>query len=178
MFSALASDESYTKIDLARAYKQMKVQKECQPLLTINMHQGLYQYTRLPFGIMTAPSFWQKVRAQVLNGLSGVACYNDNILVTGCTREEHIKNLQAVLTRLQEYGLRVKLSKCQFFKSQLEFLGHSIAPEGIISLQRTVKSVLEPPPPSNDQAQITIFPWDANIQCQIFTQPITCAPPL
>ena len=93
MFSALANGESYTKLDLARAYKQMKVQKECQPLLTINTHQGLYQYARLPFGIMTAPSLWQKAMAQVLNGLSGVACYIDDILITGRTREEHVKNL-------------------------------------------------------------------------------------
>ena len=115
MFSVLANSESYTKIDLATGYKQMKVQKECQPLLTINTHQRLYQYTRLPFGIMTAPLLWQKAMAQVLNGLSGVACYIDNILVTGHTREVYVKDLRAVLSRLQEYGLRVKKSKCQFF---------------------------------------------------------------
>ena len=45
MFSTLVNGESYTKLGLARAYKQMKVQKEYQPLLTINMHRGLYQYT-------------------------------------------------------------------------------------------------------------------------------------
>ena len=58
MFSTLANGESYTKLDLARAYKQMKVQKEYQLLLTINTHRGLYQYTRLPFRITTAPSLW------------------------------------------------------------------------------------------------------------------------
>ena len=46
MFSALANGESYTKLDLARAYKQMKVKEECQPLLTINSHHGLYRYTQ------------------------------------------------------------------------------------------------------------------------------------
>ena len=59
MFSALANGESYAKLDLARAHKQMKVKEECQPLLTINTHCGLYRYTRLPFGITTAPSLWQ-----------------------------------------------------------------------------------------------------------------------
>ena len=87
MFSTLANGESYTKLDLAMAYKQMKVQKEYQPLLTINTHQGLYQYIRLPFGITTAPSLWQKAMAQALNGLSGVVCYIDDILVTRRTRE-------------------------------------------------------------------------------------------
>ena len=59
-----------------------------------------------------------------------------------------MKNLRAVLTTLQEYGLRVKRSKCQFLKSQLEFLGHSIAPERIKPTKNRVKSVLEAPPPT------------------------------
>ena len=131
MFSTLANGESYTKLDLARAYKQMKVQKEYQPLLMINTHRGLYQYTRLPFGITTAPSLWQKAMAQVLHGFSGVVCYIDDILVTGRTREEHLGNLKAVLMRIREYGLRLKQSKCQFFQSQLDFLGHTISAQGV-----------------------------------------------
>ena len=79
MFTMLANREYYTKLDLARAYKQMAVKKECQHLLTINTHIGLFQYTRLPFGISTAPSLWQKAMAQILQGLPGVVCYIDNI---------------------------------------------------------------------------------------------------
>ena len=88
MFSTLANGESYTKLNLARAYKQMKVRKECRPLLTINTHCGLFQYTRLPFGITSAPSLWQRAMAQVLSGLSGVVCYIDDILVTRHTKEQ------------------------------------------------------------------------------------------
>jgi len=94
----------------------MKVQKLSQPLLTINAHRGLYQYTRLPFGIKTAPSLWQKAMVQVLSGLSGVVCYIADILVTGHTREEHAANLQVVLIRISEYSLKLKQSKCQFFR--------------------------------------------------------------
>jgi len=59
IFSALANGESYTKLDLARAYEQIKVKEDSQPLLTINTHRGSYRYTRLPFGITTVPSLWQ-----------------------------------------------------------------------------------------------------------------------
>ena len=48
-----------TKLDLARAYKQMEIKKECQSLLTINTHRDLFKYIRLPFGITTTPSLWQ-----------------------------------------------------------------------------------------------------------------------
>jgi len=75
IFSTLDNGKSYTKLDLARAYKQMKVKQECQSLLTINIHRGLFQYTRLPFGITMAPSLWQRAMSQVLAELSGVVYY-------------------------------------------------------------------------------------------------------
>ena len=93
LFSALANGESYSKLDLSRAYKQMKVENSSQPLLTINTYLGLYWYARLPFGILTA----QKAMAQVLQGIPGVVNFIDDILVTGCTRVEHEANLQRVL---------------------------------------------------------------------------------
>ena len=88
MFSALANGETFTRLDLAQAYRQMKVKPECQHLLTINTHLGLFCHTRLPFGISTAPSLWQKAMAQILQGLPGVVVFIDVILVTGKTKEE------------------------------------------------------------------------------------------
>jgi len=151
MFSMLANGESYTKLNLARAYKQMAVKKECQHLLTINTHMGLFQYTRLPFGISTAPSLWQKSNAQVLQRLLGVVCYIDGILVTGHTRTEHKKHLQSVFDQLRQYGLHVKRFKCQFFQKQLEFLGHSITSDGIKPTEERIRSIKKAPPPVNKQ---------------------------
>ena len=151
MFSMLANGESFTKLDLARAYKQMAVKKECQHLLTINTHLGLFRYTRLPFGVSTAPALWQKAMAQVLQGLPGVVCFIDDILVTGHTRDEHKENLHKVLTRLRQYGLRLKKSKCKFFQKELEFLGHVISNEGIKPTTERVKSIQDAPRPVNKQ---------------------------
>ena len=151
IFSMLANGESFTKLDLARAYKQMAVKKECQHLLTINTHLGLFRYTRLPFGISTAPALWQKAMAQVLQGLPGVVCFIDDILVTGHTRDEHKENLHKVLTRLRQYGLQLKKSKCKFFQKELEFLGHVISNEGIKPTTECVKSIQDAPCPVNKQ---------------------------
>ena len=114
MFSMLANGKSFSKLDLARAYKQMQVTDSSRPLLTINIHIGLFQYTRLPFGISTAPALWQKAMAQVLHGIPGVVYFIDDILVTGCTRTEHEANLHQVLGRIREYGLRLNKAKCVF----------------------------------------------------------------
>ena len=100
LFSTLANAESFTRLDLARAYRQIKVKSECQHLLTINTHLGLFHHTRLPFGISTALFLWQKAMAQIVQGLQGVIVYIDDILVTGRTREEHTTNLHSVLDRL------------------------------------------------------------------------------
>ena len=82
VFSTLANGESFSKLDLAQAYKQMKVIEDSQPLLTINTHIGLFHYTRLPFGTSTVPSLWQRAMTQVLQGIPGVVYFIDAILVT------------------------------------------------------------------------------------------------
>ena len=87
--------------------------------------------------------------SQVLAGLPGVVYYIDDILVTGRTREDHISNLRAVLQWIQEYGLKLKKSKCQFFARELEFLGHRLSPDGVKPTEDRVKSLQEAPAPTN-----------------------------
>ena len=129
----------------------MAVKKECQHLLTINTHLGLFRYTRLPFGISTVPALWQQAMTQVLQGSPGVVCFIDDILVTGHTRDEHKENLHKVLSRLRYYGLRLKKSKCKFFQKELEFLGHIISSEGVKPTEERIKSIQEAPRPVNKQ---------------------------
>ena len=146
LFSALANGESYLKLDLARAYKQMKVMESSQPLLTINTHMGLFKYAKLPFGISTAPSLWQRAMAQVLQGIPNVVFF---ILVTGRTRKEHEAPLCRVLDRIHEYGLRLKKFKCLFFQEELVFLGHIISKDGVKPTQNRIKSIQQTPTPRN-----------------------------
>eukprot|EP00731_Ephydatia_muelleri_P032647 Em0024g191a len=149
MFSTLAGGESFSKIDLARAYKQMEVLESHRPLLTINTHLGLFRYCRLPFGIATAPAMWQKAMSLVLQGCKKVVYYMDDILVTGKTRQQHEQNLRAVFQRLQQYGLRVNLPKCRFFQESLEFLGHNVSSEGIRPTKERVEGIQNAAVPRN-----------------------------
>ena len=121
VFSTLANGESFSKIDLARAYKQMEVEESSRQYLTINTHLGLFRYRRLPFGISTAPAIWQKAMSIVLQGCQKVVYYIDDILVTGQTRQEHEENVDRVFQRLEQFGLRVRPSKCKFFQEKVEF---------------------------------------------------------
>jgi len=100
------------KIDLKQAYLQMEMDEESQKLLVINTHRGLFHYTRLPFGVASAPTLWQRAIEQVLQELPGVQCLLDDIIVTGQNEQIHLKNLDAVFQHLKSYGLLVNKNKC------------------------------------------------------------------
>ena len=67
---------------MSQAYLQLPIEDTSKPYLTINTHQGLYAYNRLPFGISSAPAIFQKLMDTVLLGIPGVYCYIDDILVS------------------------------------------------------------------------------------------------
>ncbi len=118
-------------------------------MLTIITHKGLYWYRRLPFGITSAPAVFQRAMGQILSGLSGVQCYLDDILVTGKTDEEHLTNLDATLKRLEDYGLRVRKSKCEFFQTSVEYLGYVIDSGGLHKAPSKVEAIVDAPAPQN-----------------------------
>ena len=131
IFAALSGGQQFSKIDLKHAYLQMEVDEESRPLLTINTERGLYRYNRLVYGVASAPVVWQRSMDTVLQGLDGVKCIIDDMIVTGKSEAEHLRNLDAVLSRLAHYGLRVNLDKCQFFKDKIAFCGHEIDRDGL-----------------------------------------------
>ena len=84
--------------------------EESKELVTISTHLGLFRYNRLPFGVPLAPTIFQLTMDQLLNGLPGVKCYLDDIIITGSNHREHLNNLDRVLERLRDKGLRLKKS--------------------------------------------------------------------
>ena len=89
LFATLSGGKKFSKIDLTSAYQQLRLTDDSQNLVTINTHKGLFKYTRLPFGVASAPAIFQQVMDTVLQGIPKVICYIDDVLVTGSTDEEH-----------------------------------------------------------------------------------------
>ena len=87
----------------------------------------------------------------ILQGLPGAICYIDDILVTGTTEAEHLSNLEKVLQKLQEYGVRMKKSKCFYLRDSVEYLGHKIAAEGIRATPAKIAAIVNAPMPQNVQ---------------------------
>ena len=124
LFATLAGGKHFSVLDLSNAYQQLLLEEASRKFVTINTHRGLYRYTRLPFGIASAPAIFQKTMDTILQGIPGVLCYIDDLLVTGKTLGEHMRNLEMVLQRAKQYGVRIKREKCRFLQPSVEFLGH------------------------------------------------------
>ena len=105
LFVALSGGEKFTKLHLSRDYQQILLEENSREFVTINTHKGLFRYTRLPYGISSAPGIFQRVIESVLCGIPGVVSYLDDILITGETEQEHLKRLGQVLEKLQSAGL-------------------------------------------------------------------------
>ena len=107
ILAKLSQGKYSSKLDPSQAYHQVPLSAESQKYTTINTRRGLFQFTRLAFGISSAPSVFQRVLESVLRGIPGVDNYLDDILVIEATEEEHAERLEQVLKRLENAGFRI-----------------------------------------------------------------------
>ena len=147
LFASLAGGVVFSKLDLSHAYLQIPLDEASRCLVTISTHKGLFEYQRLPFGISSAPSIFQRIMENLLQGVPRVCVYLDDILVTGSTEEEHLSNLAQVLTRLESAGMRLKREKCAFMLKSVSYLGHVISSEGLRTGDLKVKALVDAPHP-------------------------------
>ena len=149
IFVNMAGGKRFSKIDLKNAYLQMEVEETSKQYLTINTHKGLFRYNRLPFGIKTAPSIWQRAMEQTLQGIPNVEVMLDDIIVTGKSDAAHLENLEAVLKRLAEKNLRINVQKCRFFMERIEYCGHEIDKDGLHKTNAKIEAVQNAPRPQD-----------------------------
>ena len=138
----------FTKVDLADAYNQIRLGPESQKRLALSTHRGVLLQTRLPFGITSAPGYFQEIMEQLTSDLPGVAVMLDDLLVSGKDAESHAQNLRLLLSRLNEKGLRCRLEKCVFAQPSVEYLGHLMSARGVAKGKK-VNDVMNMPVPHN-----------------------------
>lgn len=156
LFSNMAGGQKFTKLDLAQAYLQMEVREEDREALTLNTHLGLYQPTRLMYGVSSAPAIFQREISQLLGDIHGVSVFLDDIKVTGPDDEEHLRRLRMVIKRLSEHDMRLNVSKCEFFADRIEYCGFVIDRDGIRKMKTKVDAIQEMPRPQNRE-QVRAF---------------------
>ena len=126
LFTKLNGGIFFAKIDFSDAFLQLEVEEESRELLTINTHKGLFRFNRLSFGVKPAPAIFQQTMDAMLTGLTGVAAFIDDIIVTAASQDELLQRLFSVFSRIEEHGFRVKAEKCEFFRDKIKYLGFII----------------------------------------------------
>nr|CAB3249686.1 uncharacterized protein K02A2.6-like [Phallusia mammillata] len=141
----------FTKIDLADAYNQIRLGPESRKRLALSTHRGVLLQNVLPFGITSAPGYFQQIMDELTQDLPGVAVYLDDLLVIGSSAKDHLNNLRRLLQRLSEKGLRCRFEKCKFAQPTVEYLGHLLHKDGIRKASK-LDAVLNMPAPKDVSA--------------------------
>ena len=137
-------------LDLTQGYHQAALATAAKVFTAFITFAGVYQFKRLPFGPKRAPSYFQEMMATiVLAGLIYFVCevYLDDIIIYGTGEKQFLHRLDTVLERLLHKNICVKLSKCKFGLSKVEYVGRTLSKEGISMSTKKINSVLDFPKP-------------------------------
>lgn len=153
----LTGAKFFSILDARSGYWAIKLSEESSLLTTFNTIFGRYRFLRLPFGIVSAQDEFQRRIDETYEGLDGVAGIVDDIIVFGKTKEEHDRNLRAMLNRTRQRGLKLNPEKCHICVTEVSFFGHKLTAEGLKPDPHKVKAVRDMKPPENAAELETIL---------------------
>ena len=149
MYVKLKGAKVFSTIDLRSGYHHIALGKSSRAKTAFVTPFGKYELFMVPFGLAQAPAYFQLLMNKVLKGLKFAMMYLDDIIIFSQDESQHLEHLEIVFSRLPEAGLKRKRSKCDFFKSEIHYLGHLISPEGISPLPNKLDSIKHMPVPNS-----------------------------
>ncbi|KAG0442508.1 Transposon Tf2-9 polyprotein [Dictyocoela muelleri] len=121
----------FSQIDITKGFHNIEIAEEHQHLTSFVLPWGQYEYTRIPFGIKTAPRYFQSVMSSIFRDLPYVKIFIDDLLISSNSIKEHYEHLKEVISRLIKMNISVNFKKSNFFKEEVVYLGNKISKYGI-----------------------------------------------
>ena len=147
----MVSVKIFSSMDLKSGFWQVKMAEESCPYTAFTVGSlGVYEFLRMPFGLCNVPATFQRLMQNCLGelNLTYALIYLDDVVVFTDTEAEHLKRLRAVFEWFHEHGLKLKPTKCDFFKSEITYLGHQVSAEGMKPSIGNLKGIAEMAPPT------------------------------
>ena len=147
----LCSAKYYSKFDIIAAFNEIRMREGDEKKTAFLTRYGLFEYVVMPFGLCNAPGTFQSFINATLHEYLDDFCtgYMDDILIYSKTREEHVTHVSKVLERLQKAGLYLDIKKCEFFATEVKYLGLIITTEGVKMDPAKIDAIVNWPTPRN-----------------------------
>jgi hypothetical protein len=149
MLDELTGVKYFTKLDFKTCFHQVRMDHAEEYKTTFKTHHGHYQFKVMPFGLTNTPATFQCIMNSILEPFlrKFVIVFMDDILIYSKSLQEHAHHIREVLHLLILHKFYVKLSKCDFSQEELEYLGHIISFEGVVTNPKKIKAMLDWPTP-------------------------------
>ncbi len=143
LFDQLQGASVFSKLDLRSGYHQLRIREADVPKTAFRTRYGHYEFLVMPFGLTNAPAAFMDLMNRVFRPYLDkfVVVFIDDILIYSKSRQEHQEHLRIVLSELRKHQLYAKFSKCEFWLSQVQFLGHVISQHGVSVDPSKIKEV-------------------------------------
>ena len=159
VLNVLAGCRYFSALDMKAGYHQVEVAPADRAKTAFSIGTGLYEWLRLPFGLVNAPASFSRLMCILLAGLSfeEVVSYLDDILIYSRTFEEHLQALRRVFERFRAANLKLSPEKCTWFQKQTAFLGFLVSKEGVATHPEKIEKVKAFPTPTNTKTVRTFL---------------------
>ena len=147
---SLAGATHYSTFDMNSGFWQVPMDEESKQYTAFTLgSMGLYECESMPFGLCNAPPTFQRLMLNCLGELNLTYCliYLDDVIVFSRTEEEHLERMRVVFDCLREHGLKLKPSKCDVFKTEINYLAHHVSKKGVLPSKKNLEAIAECPPP-------------------------------
>ena len=148
----------FSTLDANWGYWQVNIAPRDWDKTTFTSHVGTYRFKRMPFGLTNAPATFQRTLDIILNRYTWRTClvYLDDIIIFSKDKEQHLLDIDAILSALKRAGISLKLKKCAWFTTSVRYLGHIIRPGQLCINEAMSKSLKEAQHPTS-QTELRSF---------------------